>query len=197
MTSPLRSFHTSNMLTYLSLLAAMVAIGATLEGATGVVGGSLALAVIADTFDGAFARRFNRDDRQRAFGAQIDSLSDAIAFGIAPVVCAALLLMWRTNFGPAFLIAGFAYAACAITRLAHYNVHHEEARGFVGVPVPVAALIWATALLFSPSLTTHTVVFGACAALMVAPLPIPRPSGAGLIMFALWPLGVAAAHLLR
>jgi phosphatidylserine synthase len=193
-TSPLQSFHASNLLTYLSLLAAMGAMGATLEGATGIVGGSLALAVIADTFDGAFARRFNRDERQRACGAQIDSLSDAIAFGIAPVVCAALLLMWRTNFGPTFLIAGFAYAACAITRLAHFNLHHEDGAGFVGLPVPVAALIWATALLFSPSLTTHTIVFGVCAGLMVAPLPIPRPSGVGLIVFALWPLGVAAAH---
>ena len=197
MSSPAGSFHPSNLLTYLSLFAAVVAMLGAMEGQAAMAGALIAIAVIADTFDGAFARRFSRTDTQRAFGAQIDSLSDAIAFGIAPVVCAAILaaLGWGGPSGPAFLLAGFAYAACAITRLAYFNVHHDQQRGFVGVPVPVAALIWSTALLFAPTTTTHTIVFAVSAVLMVAPLRIPRPAGVGLIVFALWPLTVAAMHL--
>jgi phosphatidylserine synthase len=189
--SPAGSFHASNLLTYLGLLAAILAMGGAMQGRAPVAGALIALAVIADTFDGLFARRFRRDDAQRAFGAQIDSLSDAMAFGIAPVICSGLLL-WQ---GPVAVAAGFAYAACAITRLAYFNLHHGGQRGFIGIPVPVAALIWSTALLFSPSATTQTAVIAACAVLMVAPLKIPRPSGLGLIVFALWPLAVAGAHL--
>ena len=191
MSSPAGSFHPSNLLTYLSLFAAVVAMFGAMESQAAMAGALLAIAVIADTFDGAFARRFSRTDTQRAFGAEIDSLSDAIAFGIAPVVCAAML-GWR---GPVFWLAGFAYAACAITRLAYFNVHHDQQRGFVGVPVPVAALIWSTALLFAPTTTTQTIVFAVSAVLMVAPLRIPRPAGVGLVVFALWPLTVAAMHL--
>ncbi len=188
--SPLAALHPSNTLTYASLLAGMGAIAAALSGNAGAAGALIALSVIFDTFDGTFARLFARTPLQRDLGAQLDSLSDAIAFGIAPVICVGML-------SPSAMLAAFAYAACAITRLAFYNVTHEHIDGFIGLPVPVAALICSTALLFSPRGDTATALFVISAAAMVLPLHIPRPRGAGLAAFVCWPLVVLAGHSLN
>ena len=190
MTSPLSAFHRSNLLTYASLLCGVAAIAAAVEGNPGRTGSLIALAVIFDTLDGRFARLFPRSESQHACGVQLDSLSDAIAFGLAPAACAALFsggstLSW---------IAAFVYAACAVSRLAHYNVVHEQHDGFIGLPVPVAALIWASSLVFAPGGPMMATLILATAIAMVAPLPIPRPHGAALAAFLCWPLLVLAAH---
>ena len=187
--SPLAALHPSNTLTYASLLAGTGAIASALNGNAGVAGALIALSVIFDTFDGTFARLFVRTPLQRDLGAQLDSLSDAIAFGIAPVICVGML-------SPSAALAAFAYAACAITRLAFYNVTHEQIDGFIGVPVPVAALICSTALLVNPTPGTLTILVVAAAAAMVLPLPIPRPRGHGLAAFVAWPVMVSVAHFL-
>lgn len=201
-TSPLQAFHPSNALTYASLLAGVGAIASALTGSAAGAGVFIAIAVILDTFDGRFARRFRRSAAQRAIGVQVDSLSDAIAFGCAPVAC--LGILWGPAVtasaaggatGPLWWAAAFVYAACAITRLAFFNITHETQDGFVGLPVPVAALIAATALLFHPGIAASTTLLGATAIAMVAPLPIPRPKGAGLAAFVAWPVLVIVAHV--
>jgi CDP-diacylglycerol--serine O-phosphatidyltransferase len=192
--SPLRAFQAANALTYASLCAAIGAIGCAIGGRAAEAGACIALAVIADTFDGRFARGFVRDNWQRAFGVQLDSLCDAIAFGVAPVVCASVLVTGIDRGTPLLSIlwwsSAAAYAACAVTRLAFYNLTHDSSAGFVGLPVPVAALLWATALLFAPGAAASIALFATTAAAMVLPLPIPRPTGLGLAAFACWPLAV-------
>ena len=61
--SPAAAFHRANTLTYLSLLAGVMAIATSLGDRSAVSGALIALAVIADTFDGRFARRFVRSPR--------------------------------------------------------------------------------------------------------------------------------------
>ena len=205
--SPLRVFHASNLLTYASLVAGVGAIAFAARGNGSAAGALIALSVVADTFDGRFAGLFRRTDTQRRVGVQLDSLSDAIAFGIAPAVCMGALQVdwWRpasaglempVSVG-VFWFSVFAYAACAITRLAFYNVTHEQAEGFVGLPVPVAALILATALVFDPGIVASVGLFVTTAAAMVSPLPIPRPRGIGLAAFTCWPLVLIAGHIVR
>ena len=92
--SPLRCFHPGNLLTYASLLAALGAIACSGQRSPGLAGALIAVAVILDTFDGRFARLFARDEDQRAIGGQLDSLVDAVSFGVAPAMCM-LLLRWR------------------------------------------------------------------------------------------------------
>jgi CDP-diacylglycerol--serine O-phosphatidyltransferase len=135
---------------------------------------------------------------QREVGVQIDSLSDAIAFGIAPAVCMGALSAdgWRPTAG-LFWLSAFTYAACAITRLAFYNVTHEQTEGFIGLPVPVAALILATALVLDPGIATSVALFITTAAAMVLPIPIPRPRGIGLAAFICWPLVLIADRIVR
>ena len=98
--SPLRAFHASNLLTYASLVAGVGAIAFAARGNRSAAGALIAMSVVADTFDGRFAGLFRRTAMQRQVGVQLDSLSDAIAFGIAPAVCmAALRVDWWSRLG--------------------------------------------------------------------------------------------------
>ena len=208
MPSPSDAFDRRNLLTYLSLFCGLVAIAAAGGGHAHMAGCVVALGVIADTFDGRFARLFGSDPGRRELGVQLDSLADAIAFGIAPPLCAALLLKAGTDAaGLTLWAAAFTHAACGITRLASYNVNAMEdapgglgppkpegGGGFIGIPVPVAALIWATAMLVQPAAAVTIVLILATAAAMVLPIRIPRPTGAGLALFTCWPVAVAILH---
>jgi CDP-diacylglycerol--serine O-phosphatidyltransferase len=195
MTSPAGAFDLRNLLTYASLLFALAGIAVAQRGHAGAAGALLAAAAMADTLDGRFARRFEASAVRCAFGAELDSLSDAIAFGVAPVVCATLLAPATGSVGLAlWWLGAFAYAACAITRLGFYNVTASQARGFVGLPVPVCALIWSTALLARPTPLAGSVVMVACAAAMVAPIRLPRPAGVGFAIFLAWPVTLLLAH---
>ena len=80
---------------------------------------------------------------------------------------------------------------------ASFNVGAAEGGhgDFVGIPVPLAALIWSTALLVQPSAAETLGVILVTAAAMVLPIRIPRPTGAGLAVFVLWPLAVGIGHL--
>ena len=189
--SPAGAFHRANAVTYLSLLAGVLAIAAALAERSGAAGALIALAVIADTFDGRFARLFMRSPDERAVGVQLDSLSDAIAFGITPCICLAAAAPRSSDWvAVGWWITCFAFAACAITRLAFYNVTHESARGFIGLPVPVAALIASTVLLLAPFAGVGALALLACSAAMVLPLRIPRPTGYGVATFVLWPVAL-------
>jgi phosphatidylserine synthase len=78
-TSAARYFHRSNLITYLSLLAGLLAIVSAKElGSLSVAGGLIALCALADTLDGKFARLFKRPENQKQFGVQLDSLTDAL-----------------------------------------------------------------------------------------------------------------------
>jgi CDP-diacylglycerol--serine O-phosphatidyltransferase len=200
MASPSDAFDRRNLLTYLSLFCGLVAIAAAGGGHAHLAGFVVALGVIADTFDGRFARLFGSDPGRRALGVQLDSLADAIAFGIAPPLCAALLLNAGTDAaGLTLWGAAFAHAACGITRLASFNVNamDEPSTQFIGVPVPLAALIWATAMLVQPAAAVTIGVILATAAAMVLPIRIPRPTGAGLVLFTCWPIAVGILHAMR
>ncbi|PYR91208.1 MAG: hypothetical protein DMF84_18060 [Acidobacteria bacterium] len=194
---PSAAFDRRNLLTYVSLLCGIAALASARAGSGPLAGLAIAIAVIADTFDGRFARRFGADPDRRALGVELDSLADAIAFGIAPPLCAGLLLQVPAGPGQVALWgATFVYAACAITRLASYNVGAlaEPSTGFIGVPVPVAALIWSSALLVHPSAAATTILIAITAASMVVPLRVPKPTGVGLGLFVVWPLAVAILH---
>lgn len=97
------------------------------------------LAMVFDVFDGLAARAMNQSSQ---FGAQLDSLSDAISFGIAPAMLTAQFAT-RGGHSP-YLVWPIAavYVACAILRLARFNaesVRAGRAGHFCGLPSPAAA----------------------------------------------------------
>lgn len=197
MNAPVWSFHPANLLTYVSLAAGICSVAAALQHSAAGAGAFLALAALADTFDGRFARLFTRSRELQALGVELDSLSDAVAFGAAPVAAVGILL--AQSAGPwtaVWWLAAIGYAGCALTRLACYNVSQApDGRGFVGVPTPVAALVWSSVLLTGIGITGASIVAIVLGLGMVAPLKISRPGVAGLTLFALWPIGLLVAYL--
>ena len=110
------------------------------------------LAMIADVLDGRVARLTQTTS---SFGGQLDSLSDAISFGVAPAFLVLKLagealesiaetqpLLFLVE-GRALLTCAIIYASCAIIRLARFNVENEEEdpshMNFSGLPTPPAA----------------------------------------------------------
>ncbi len=157
----------------------------------------MAASALADTFDGRFARQFSRTDRQRQLGGQLDSLVDAIVFGLAPIVVLNALPGSRSGMaGAVWWTAAFCYVLATVTRLSFYNVEQNESH-FVGVPMPAIALIWSTCLLWPVSWHVVPIVSLACATAMVAPVIIPRPRGAALAGFAMWGMSLVMIHVTR
>jgi CDP-diacylglycerol--serine O-phosphatidyltransferase len=81
---------------------------------------------------------------QSRFGAELDSLSDAIAFGVAPAL---ILYLWSLQHVPRFgWLAALALAVCCALRLARFNASldmaglpHKSAGFLTGVPAPIGA----------------------------------------------------------
>lgn len=100
------------------------------------------VAMIADALDGRVARLTHT---QSAFGAEYDSLSDLVAFGVAPALIA---YSWTLHtLGKLGWLAAFFYTAATALRLARFNVQVTEKRHFLGLPCPSAAafvvgMIW-------------------------------------------------------
>lgn len=199
MKSPAAVLHPSNLLTCVSLAAGLSSIAAALSGSIAAAGACLAAAALSDTFDGRFARRFARSPQLEAAGVELDSLVDAVSFGAAPVVAIAILAARGGGVAPWWWwVAAVGYVACAMARLAYYNVAHaDDGAAFVGLPTPVAALVWSTLMLAGDGWGPMAFAATLLAAAMVAPLRIVRPARAGLGLFALWPVALIAAHLAR
>lgn len=120
-------------------------------GLTGIrfaVGGewekSLAAIVLAGVLDGMDGRIARLLRAQSKFGAELDSLSDNIAFGTAPAL---ILFLWSLRHAPKFgWTAALALAVCCALRLARFNARmdaaeqpHKSAGFNTGVPAPAGA----------------------------------------------------------
>jgi len=125
-----------NMLTLGALFSGFYAIIAGMSGNFNEAGWAIMIAGILDGLDGRIARLTNT---QSAFGAQFDSLSDMVSFGVAPA-----LIMFSWAFAPLGRLgwaASFIYMSCAALRLARFNVQlgTVDKRFFVGLQSPLAA----------------------------------------------------------
>src|SRR5690348_2947800 len=105
---------------------------------------ALACVVIAGILDGMDGRIARLLRAQSRFGAELDSLSDNIAFGTAPAL---ILFLWSLHSAPKFgWIAALALAVCCALRLARFNARldaaeqpHKSAGFNTGVPAPAGA----------------------------------------------------------
>ncbi len=115
-------------------------------------------AMFFDAIDGRLAR-FTRHTTD--FGGQLDSLADAISFGVAPAIL--MMQMMRSSAGAvpfamtrAIWAIGAVYMCCAIIRLARFNVSNEHGEqhhfSFLGLPSPAAAGVVAALVLLHQTL---------------------------------------------
>jgi len=189
-------FHPSNLITYLSLMAGLLAIVSVKRfESLAVAGGLIALCALADALDGKFARLFKRTESQEQFGVQLDSLTDALAFGLAPVVSFYLLVPFESSAAHLiWLAAAFFYLLSAITRLGFYNIHRSESSGFIGLPTTVAGLLWSSFFLTSASMAGSVVLLIGCGIAMVSSVPIARPRRLGIMAIVAWAILLVILH---
>lgn len=140
-----------NTLTLCGMFCGFFAILTSFKGNYVYAAWAIMVANIFDGLDGWVARLTNTTTR---FGIELDSLSDLVAFGVAPAV---LIYSWGLQpFGRLAWGAAFLYAMSGALRLARYNVQmgSTESKAFTGLPIPAAGTVIATLVLF------HTEVWG-------------------------------------
>lgn len=147
-----------NLLTTAALFCGFYAIIAGMNGDYEQGAIAIFVAMIFDALDGRVARLANATS---AFGAEYDSLSDMVSFGMAPAI---LVYSWGLNeFGKIGWVAAFIYVAAAALRLARFNtqVAVADKRYFQGLPSPAAAGVLASFIwiLGDSSFSQLTVVF--------------------------------------
>ena len=127
-----------NLITTAALLSGFYSIIASMNGEYTQAVYAIFIAALFDGLDGRVARAIGA---QSPFGEQFDSLSDLLAFGVAPAI---LMYSWSLHdLGRIGLAACFVYTACAAFRLARFNVQIGvvDKRYFIGVASPLAAVM--------------------------------------------------------
>ena len=130
-----------NLITLLALCSGITAIRLGIEGRFQLAIASIMMAVVLDALDGRLARLLKGTSR---FGAELDSLTDFVNFGIAPAL---LLYIWSLNsLRTAGWVIALIYAICCALRLARFNVAlddpnkpHWAGMFFTGAPAPAGA----------------------------------------------------------
>jgi CDP-diacylglycerol--serine O-phosphatidyltransferase len=127
-----------NLFTTAALFGGFYAILFAINGRFESAAGAIFVAMVLDGLDGRVARLTNT---QSAFGAEYDSLSDMVAFGLAPSL---VVYLWALKgLGKFGWLVAFVYTAGAALRLARFNTQIETAdkRFFQGLPSPAAAAV--------------------------------------------------------
>ena len=128
-------YHPSVLLTYLGLSISLYGVFFSKSLAFSLI--LLILAGLCDTFDGMVANAFQRNDLEKAFGVQIDSLSDLISFGVFPVQ---IYLQYFAKFGVVSFLLSVLYLLSVVTRLAYFNASGGEKKDyFIGLAVTYAS----------------------------------------------------------
>ena len=130
-----------NAITAVALCMGLTGVSLAIRGEWELALGAIVFAGVLDGLDGRIARLLRA---QSKFGAELDSLSDNIAFGTAPAL---ILFLWSLQNAPRFgWIASLALAVCCALRLARFNARldaaeqpHKSAGFNTGVPAPAGA----------------------------------------------------------
>ena len=133
-----------NLLTTANMFFGFFSIVYAIKGQFLTAAYAIVAAAVFDLLDGRVARMTHSTSQ---FGAEYDSLSDVISFGVAPGL---LMFLWALQpFGRLGWLAAFMFVACGALRLARFNVQAQmtERKDFTGLPIPMAAGIVASSVL--------------------------------------------------
>ena len=125
-------------ITSLGLLAGFYSLISSINSHFELAAVMIAIAFICDGLDGRVARLSHSSSQ---FGVEYDSLSDVVAFGVAP---AGLMYSWALKpLGTIAIVICGLYVVCSALRLARFNVQtgSTDKRRFTGLPVPGAAVM--------------------------------------------------------
>ncbi|MCD7781193.1 MAG: CDP-diacylglycerol--serine O-phosphatidyltransferase, partial [Methanosphaera sp.] len=133
----------------------------------------LLLALVFDSIDGTLARYFKSTSND-LFGINIDSLADIISFGLAPTII--LFMFTSSNW---IILPCLLLMICGLLRLTRYNTltlaNNSSTRDFIGLPVPITALITSSLLLSSITNIWYVVIlYIIVSILMVSDITYPK-----------------------
>lgn len=131
-----------NAITVLALCSGLSAVQFALSGAWIQTIAAIGVAALLDSLDGRIARLL---DATSKIGAELDSLSDAISFGVAPAL---VLYVWQAHDNRLGWIVSLVFAGCMVLRLARFNTLQDDTEAppyasefFVGIPAPAGGLL--------------------------------------------------------
>ncbi|WP_447008860.1 CDP-diacylglycerol--serine O-phosphatidyltransferase [Saccharothrix sp. DSM 118769] len=130
-----------NAITVLAMSAGLSSVHFALSGMWGAAIGAIAAAALFDGLDGRLARLL---DATSKMGAELDSLADAISFGVAPAL---VIYIWQFEGSRQGWVIALVFAVCMVLRLARFNTLLEVEQPpyakefFVGVPAPAGGLL--------------------------------------------------------
>jgi CDP-diacylglycerol--serine O-phosphatidyltransferase len=163
--------HIPNFITCLSLLSGCAAVVTALDGRLRIAMICIIAASAFDFLDGLSARLLRA---YSAMGKELDSLSDMVAFGVAPGMIIFFLLreaspalpLGVANVFVPFL--AFVIPVFSGLRLARFNIDLRQTDSFIGLPVPAHALLWASlGYILQPIVHADEVLFSALLVLSV------------------------------
>lgn len=139
-----------NAITVLAMCAGLSSVQFALGGNFTAAIAAIAVAAVLDSLDGRIARLL---DATSKMGAELDSLADAISFGVAPAL---VLYIWRFDGNRVGWVFALVFAVCIILRLARFNTLLDDTEQppyakefFVGVPAPAGGLVALLPLILS------------------------------------------------
>lgn len=143
--------HIANTLTILNMVCGGASIIATLAGRYKIAVSLIILAGIFDRYDGAMARRFNTTSE---LGIQLDSMADALSFGIAPAILVYVSKFYDLEKINIILsLVTVIYIVCGLFRLARYNASGLDDDGnFIGIPITACGMFLVALILFKRSI---------------------------------------------
>jgi CDP-diacylglycerol---serine O-phosphatidyltransferase len=131
-----------NAITVLAMCAGLSAVQFAMGGNLPAAIGAIAVAAVLDSLDGRIARLL---DATSKMGAELDSLADAVSFGVAPAL---VLYVWKFDGNRAGWVVALVFAVCIILRLARFNTLLDDTEQppyakefFIGVPAPAGGLL--------------------------------------------------------
>lgn len=178
-------YNKSVILTYIGVLFALTSIFVTQLNYSLIF---LILAGICDLFDGKIARKCKRNEEEKNFGLQIDSLSDMFSFIAVPII---LGIKYFNSMGMITYIFMGLYVLAGIIRLAWFNIKSEgNTSYYIGVPVTYIALILPVLYLILSILNIDikfiTVTYIVMAFLYVLNIKVKKPNGIWYVIFGIF-----------
>ena len=162
----------------------------------------LVLCGICDLFDGMVARKFKRNEDEKAFGIELDSLVDVLSFIALPVT----IFMSIGFNSPLHLIIYIIYSIAGIARLGYFNVVTADGDGpvkyYSGLPITYAALVFSLMYLTvnilgsDAFMIVYTLSMVAVTVLEVLKIKIAKPKGLAYLFFGILAIAVIALYII-
>ncbi len=162
----------------------------------------LVLCGICDLFDGMVARKFKRNEDEKAFGIELDSLVDVLSFIALPVT----IFMSIGFNSPIHLIIYILYSIAGIARLGYFNVVTADGDGpvkyYSGLPITYAALVFSLMYLTinilgsDAFMIVYTLSMVVVTVLEVLKIKIVKPKGLAYLFFGILAIAVIALYII-